>query len=93
MCKDGVARKAQHAAAERAHVALPQMITAYGNELERVELFKYLGRMLAYNDNDAQAVQGNLKKVWGVWVRLYCTIRAENAPPCVCGVFCKAATV
>jgi hypothetical protein len=60
--KDGVARKVQHAAAERAHLALRQTFTAYGEELERVEVFKYLGRLLAYNDNDTQAVRNNLKK-------------------------------
>jgi hypothetical protein len=29
------------------------MFTAYGAELERVEVFTYLGRLLAYDDNDA----------------------------------------
>jgi hypothetical protein len=56
MCRDGVARKEQHAAAERAHLALRQTFTAYDGELERVEVFKYLGRLLAYDDNDSQAV-------------------------------------
>jgi hypothetical protein len=62
LCKDGVARKAQHAAAECAHLALSQTFTAYGKELERVEIFKYLGRLLAYNNSDTQAVRNNLKK-------------------------------
>ena len=44
--------------------------------MERVEVFKYLGRLLAYDDNDAQAVRGNLKKAPGVWARLSRTIRA-----------------
>ncbi len=84
MYKDRVARKVQYAAAKHAHLALQQSFTAYGAELERVEIFKYLGGLLAYNDNDAQAVRGNLKKVGGVWARLSRMIRAENAsPPCV----------
>jgi hypothetical protein len=37
----------QHEAAETARVALTQLFTAYGDELERVEVFKYLGRLLA----------------------------------------------
>ncbi len=90
LCKDGVVRKAQHAAAECAHLALSQTFTAYGEELERVEVFKYLGRLLAYDNNDTQAVRNNLKKAQSVWVRLSRTIRAENAPPRVCGVFYKA---
>jgi hypothetical protein len=89
MCKDGVARKAQHAAVERVHLALRQTFTAYGEELERVEVFKYLGRLLAYDDNDAQAVRGNLKKVRGVWARLSRTIRAENASPMYEAYFTK----
>jgi hypothetical protein len=51
MCKDGVARKVQHAVAKDAHLALQQSSTAYGDELERVEVFKYLGRLLAYDNN------------------------------------------
>ncbi len=90
MCKDGVAMKVQYAATEGAHTALQQAFTAYGEELKRVEVFKYLGRLLAYDDNDAQAVRGNLKKARGIWVRLSHTIRAENASPCACGIFYKA---
>jgi hypothetical protein len=47
MCKDKVARKVQYAAVEHAHKALQQTFTAYGAKLERVEVFKYLGRVLA----------------------------------------------
>jgi hypothetical protein len=62
MCEDGLARKVKYAAAERVHLALQQSFTAYGDELERVEVFKYLGRLLAYDDNDARAVRGNIRK-------------------------------
>jgi hypothetical protein len=72
------------------HLALCQTYTAYGKELERVEVFEYLGRLLAYDDNDALVVRGNLKKVQGVWARLSRMIRAENASPRVCGKFYKA---
>jgi hypothetical protein len=64
--------------------------TAYGKELKRVEVYKYLGRLLAYNNNDTQAVRNNLKKAQGIWARLSRMIRAENASPRVCGVFYKA---
>jgi hypothetical protein len=90
MCKDGVASKVQYAAAEHAHKALQQTFKAYGADLERVEVFKYLGRLLAYDNNDVQAVRENLKKVHGVWARLSRTIRAENASPHACGIFYKA---
>jgi hypothetical protein len=62
LCKDRVARKVHHAAAERAHLALQNTFTAYGKGIERVEVFKYLGRLLAYNNNNSQVVHWNLKK-------------------------------
>ncbi len=55
-----------------------------------MEVFKYLGRLLAYNNNDSQAVRGNLKKARGIWVRLSRMMRAENASPRVCSMFYKA---
>ena len=42
--------------------ALDVTFTAYGVELDRVEVFKYLGRLLGMDDNDLQAVRANLKK-------------------------------
>ncbi len=90
LCKDGVARKVQHAAAERAHIALQNTFTAYGKKLERVEVVKYLVHLLAYDNNNSQAVHGNLKKTQGVWARILCMLRAENASPSVCSVFYKA---
>ena len=89
MCKDGVARKVQYAAAEQAHKALQQRFTAYGAELERVEVFKYLGRLLAYDDNDTQAVRGNLKKARGIWARLSRTIGQKMHPPVRAAYFTK----
>ena len=62
-CREGWERKKQHEAAEAARVALTRTFMAYGEDLERVEVFKYLGRLLAYNDNDSQAMRSNLKKV------------------------------
>jgi hypothetical protein len=90
LCRDGVATRVQHAVAERVHLSLSQMFTTYGKELERVEVFKYLGCLLAYDNNNAQAVRGNLKKAHAVWLRLSRTIRSENASPHACGIFYKA---
>jgi hypothetical protein len=79
LCKEGVARKVQHVAAECAHLALQNTFTAYGEGLERVEVFKFLRRLLAYDNNNSQAVHGNLKKACGIWARISHTLRAENA--------------
>jgi hypothetical protein len=54
-----------------------------------VEVFKYLGRLLAYDDNDSQAMRANLKKAHKSWARVSRVLRAENASPKVCGVFYK----
>ncbi len=80
----------QHEATETARVALAQLFTAYGDELERVEVFKYLGRLMAYDNNNTQAMQGNLKKARKSWGQVSCILRAENASSKVCGVFYKA---
>ena len=50
-------------------------------ELERVAVFKYLGRLLACDDNDTQAMRGTLAKAWKCWARVSCVLRAENTPP------------
>jgi len=56
LCQRGWERKRQHAAAVRSQEALGRSFTAYGEELERVEVFKYLGRLIAYDDSNTQAM-------------------------------------
>ena len=69
---------------------LEVQFTMYGEELEQVEIFQYLGRLLAFDDNDIQAVGCNLKKARKSWSRISRVLRAENASPRVCGLFYKA---
>jgi hypothetical protein len=90
LCCEGWERKKQHKAAEAARIALARTFTAYGEDLERVEVFKYLERLLTYDNNDSQAMQSNLKKSRKSWARVSCLLRAENASPKVSGVFYKA---
>ena len=52
-CRERGQRRRQHEAAANAALALREQFTAYGDVLERVEVFKYLGRLLAMDDNDA----------------------------------------
>ncbi len=79
-----------HDAAETTGVALVQSFPVYGDDLERVEVFKYLGRLLAYDDNNTQAIRANLKMVCKSWRRVSCVLRAENVSSKVCCVFYKA---
>ena len=55
-----------------------------------MEVFKYLGRLLAMDDTDTQAIRGNLKKSRKVWKMLSRLLRGENMEPRVCGMFYKA---
>jgi hypothetical protein len=89
LCQRGWERKGHYVAAVRSQQALGQLFTAYGEELERVEVFKYLGRLIAYDDANKQAMRSNLRKARGCWARVSCVLRAENASPRTSGVFYK----
>ena len=89
-CKAMHAAKLQQKAVSDSPKPLEAKFFAYGVELERVEVFKYLGRLIAYDDEDTQVVRGNLKKARRVWARISRVLRAKNASPRVCGMFYKA---
>ena len=80
----------QHERALASALALRHQFTAYDEPLERVEVFRYLGRLLAMGDTDAQAVRANLKKARRVWARLSRVLRRENASPRTSGRFFQA---
>ena len=80
----------QHEAATNSAQALEDSFQAYRVELDWVEMFKYLGRLLAFNNNDTQAMGGNLKKARQCWAQISRVLRAENASPQSCRMFYKA---
>ena len=41
---------------------MQRSFTAYGDELRRVDRFKYLGRLLSYDDSDTPAIRHKLKR-------------------------------
>jgi len=53
-------------------------------------VFKYLGRPLAQDDDDVQAVRQQIRKAWGTWARVGQVLRGENAEPRVADKFYKA---
>ena len=89
-CQQTTTRRRQHGNAVGAARALEESFSAYGVELETVESFKYLGRVMRYDDNDAEAVRTNLRKARATWGRLSKVTRSENASSRVCGMFYKA---
>ncbi|KAL7425411.1 hypothetical protein ACHAXH_000004, partial [Discostella pseudostelligera] len=70
LCRGLFDQQMQHEAVARSQDALQQGFFCGGDDLERVEVFKYLGRMLAYDDNDTQAMRANLKKARRCWARI-----------------------
>jgi len=51
------------------------------NDLERVELFKYLGRLLSSNDNDTVVIKSNLKKAKAKWAEIRRVLGSEPIMP------------
>jgi hypothetical protein len=90
LCQRGWERKSQHAAVAHSQQALDCVFTCNREELERVEVFKYLGRLIVYNDADTQAIRSNLRKARGCWAWILHVLRAEHASPRTCGMFYKA---
>ena len=62
---------------------------AHGRPLEKVTLFKYLGRVLTEEDDDWPEVVVNLKNVRKSWARLTRILIREGARPRVSGMFFK----
>jgi hypothetical protein len=65
LCRKRYEQLVHYETAATARLALNTRFYVYGEELERVEVFKYLGRLLSYDDNDTQAMRANLTKARG----------------------------
>jgi hypothetical protein len=53
-------------------------------------VFKYLGRLIAYDNADTQAMRLNLRKAQGCWAWILRVLRAENANARTWGMFYTA---
>ena len=63
LCTWLTAWKVQREAVVAAARSLDQVFTAYTDqELERVKVFKYLERLLAFDNVDTQVIQANMTK-------------------------------
>jgi hypothetical protein len=89
-CGIGMDRQLQRESAISLALALQRKFNVDGTVLEQVKVFKYLGRLLAQDDDDAQAIRQQLRKARGVWARVGQVLRGENATPWVATKFYKA---
>ena len=61
-CKKGVERKQRRLAAAEVETTSEKAFHAYGNKMQAVTEFRYLGRVMTNTDDDWPAVAGNLRK-------------------------------
>jgi hypothetical protein len=90
MCLLGVEQRTQRDSAVLAALALPKLFHVEGEVLEKVDLFQYLGRVLAEEDDDVWAVRQQIKKAQGIWARVGQVLMADNTPPKTSAKFYKA---
>ena len=71
-------------AAERKFIAYQK------DTLRSIEIFKYLGRNIAWDDCNTPAIRRNLKRAHQVWGRISKVITTEEVQPRVAGMFYQA---
>lgn len=87
MCAAGADRKKRRIAAEAARRARETEFYAYGQPLQSVDLFNYLGRQTSNIDVDWPAVMTNLKKARKKWGRMSRILGREGADAKISGTF------
>ena len=70
MCRSGAEKKRRRLAEAEVRDSTEMAFEVYGDQLQTVPRFKYLGRILTEGDNDWPAVAGNLVKARKIWGRL-----------------------
>ena len=86
-CRAGAEWRHQRDMAVRSALALREQFYVHDQVLERVEVFKYLGRLLAQDDDDVQAVRAQIRKARTTWARIGNVLRAQNAAPRISAKF------
>ena len=70
MCRSGAERKRRRVAETELQENTERAFEAYGNPIEAVPSFNYLGRIMTVGDDNWPAVAGNLLKARKSWGRL-----------------------
>ena len=90
MYRGGADKKRQRLAEEEVRDSAEMAFEVYGEQIQTVPRFKYLGRILMEGDDDWPAVAGNLAKARKSWGRLHGILSREGATKRVSGNFFKA---
>jgi hypothetical protein len=90
VCSLGAEQQKQRDLAVKAALALSKLFHVDGELLEKVDLFQYLGQILAQDNDDVRAVRQKIKKARGIWARVGQVLMADNTPPKVSAKFYKA---
>ncbi len=90
VCLLGAKQRTQRNSAVLAALVLRKLFHVEGEVLEKVDSFRYLGRILAQDDDDIWAVRQQIKKAWGIWGRVGQVLTADNTPPKTSAKFYKA---
>ena len=91
-CEKGAEQKRRRLAETETRENLERAFHAYGQPMEAVSEFRYLGRILTAMDGDWPAVAGKIKKAQKNWGRLAWVLGREGAEPKVSRTFYIAMT-
>ncbi len=89
-CQVGVERCKQCKTAISSALALHQQFTVCRDVLECVKVYKYLGRMMAQDDDNIQAIRAQLRKACATWACVGQVLWSENASPIIAMRFYQA---
>ena len=85
MCRSGAERKRWRLAEVEIRESTERAFKAYGEQLESVPRFTYLGRVMTAGDDDWPSVAGNLAKARRSWGRLQRILGREGATSRILG--------
>ncbi len=89
-CQVGVEQKQQQEVAVTSALALRQQFSIAGEVLKQVEVFKYLGHLLAQDIDIIQAIRAQLRKARATWAQVGQVLCNENISPHIAATFYKA---
>merc|ERR1711966_551760 len=89
-CMRMTAARRQHTVAAEGRAALDRTFSAYGEVLKSVRQFKYLGRIVSYDDNDTPAIRRNIKKARRQRGQFRRLLERDSVPARVAGMYYQA---